>query len=476
MKRAAWLLAGAGFLIAPALAADLTGTWEIQGPIDPVCIFIQQGNALAGNCRGPAAQGPVAGSVDGETVRWTFTRTGRGGGTLPPVEFSGTASGESLTGTLSMGGGRGGPFTARRIQAAPSGPVASNTPGAKPPPPPTSPLVASLDSAPPRTVFGLEPDRSAVHQQSHLVCPAEVSGFPRIGTTLFDRWGFDVGCSYRNAAGSLITLYLYRAAGRGTLDEDFNGARDSVPQAMRGAVPGGDTGINPPGAGWRSAGFVLPNGMLSEIFVAPLADWRLKYRATYTRQDIQAVGAAVTALSGIVTKTARPHLERCAAAPAPQRAGQRNRDLNALQALAAAVTLNASETVAEPRPGAAWCAETGFGVGEAAFLFWRNAAAGADGPVDRITAVGAGSPILVVRAAPAAVEAAVAKFQVKSTIDSREIYGVVWDGADAVQLVGIFAGRPSLQEVATLAMGTNVSVYARIEKNGGRITLYKPVE
>ena len=44
------------------------------------------------------------------------------------------------------------------------------------------------------------------------------------------------------------------------------------------------------------------------------------------------------------------------------------------------------------------------------------------------------------------------------------------------KLVGIFAGRPSLQEVATLAMGTNVSVYARIEKNGGRITLYKPVE
>jgi hypothetical protein len=471
MKRAAWLFAGAGILAAPALAADLTGTWSIQGPIDPVCTLTQQGNALSGNCSGPAAQGSVTGTVDGDTVRWTFSRTGRGGGAMAPVDFSGAVSGDNLTGTLSIGG-RGGAFTARRIQGAPN--LAGSAPGAKPPPT-ISPINPALNSIPPRSVFDVDVDRGATHQQSHLVCPAAVAGFPRIGTTLFDRWGFDVGCTYRNAAGSTITLYVYRALGRGSMDEDFNGAQGSVPQVTPGAQPRGQTGIHPPGPDWRGAGFTLPNGALTEIHIAPLSDWRLKYRVTYMPAEAGAAGAAITELSGIVARTAGPHLARCAASPPPPRTGQRNRDTDVLQALAAATAFEAANSVVASKPDMNWCAEAGFNAGSRDFLYWRNADAGTAGAVDRITPINEGPRAFVVRA-PAKVVAEVMKeMGVRSAADPETVYGLVLDGADQMSIVAIFSGRPSPQEIAPLALAERYPVYGTVPKQpGGRIQLYKP--
>jgi hypothetical protein len=438
--------------------------------VDPVCIFTQQGNALAGTCRGPAAEGPVTGTVDGDAVRWTFNRTNRAGNALPPVAFAGTVSGESLTGTTSIGG-RGGAFSARRIQGAPPA-LASATPGAKPPPP-LSPMAPS--NAPPRSIFDADADRSAVHQQSQLVCPAAVSGFPRLSTSQFDRWGFDVGCSYRNAAGSLITLYVYRALGRGTFDEDFEGARIFVTQVMAGVQARKETGINPPGSGWRSAGYVLPNGAFTELFVLPMADWRFKYRVTYASQDTDAVGAAVAELSGIVTRTAGTHLDSCAASPPPQRTGQRNRDLDALQALAAATAFEVSNSVVTPKAGTRWCAEVGFAVGDRPFLYWRNADSSATGAVDRITPINAGSQAFVVHVPAAIIPDLMQKLGVKNAVDAGSVYGLVVDGAEAMSIIAIFVGRPSVQEVAPLTAAERMPIYGTVPKQpGGRIQLYKP--
>jgi hypothetical protein len=470
MKRAAWLLAGAGFLIAPALAADLSGTWEIQGPVDPVCIFTQQGNALAGTCRGPAAEGPVTGTVDGDAVRWTFTRTNRAGNALPPVEFSGSVSGENLTGTASFGG-RGGAFTARRIQgaAAPAG-AASAAPSS---PAPAGPY--ALTTTPPRSVFDMDADRSAVHQQSRLVCPASVTGFPRISVMLVDRWGFDVACSYRNAGGSVITLYVYRALGRASFDEDYEGARISLSQVMAGAQPRKETGITPPGAGWRSSGYVLPNGIFTELFLSPLADWRFKYRLTYAPQDAGAVSAAVAELSGIVTKTAGAHLEACAASPPPQRTGQRNRDQDALQALAVATAFEVSSSVVTPKAGTRWCAEVGFGVGDRFFVYWRNADSAATGPVDRISAINTGLQAFVVKVPAGIISETLQKLSVKSPGDAGSVHALVVDGAETLSVAAIFAGRPSPQEVAPLAVAERMPIYATVPKQpGGRIQIFKP--
>ena len=97
-----------------ALAADISGTWKIAGPITPSCTFTQTGNSLSGACRGPGAEGPLSGSIDGQAVKWVFTRTNIGTGrAIAPVVFSGTLNGQSLSGTMSQNGGVNPvPFTA----------------------------------------------------------------------------------------------------------------------------------------------------------------------------------------------------------------------------------------------------------------------------------------------------------------------------------------------------------------------------
>src|SRR5579863_4694454 len=98
-----------------ALAADISGTWTIAGPITPSCTFTQTGNSLSGACRGPGAEGPLSGSIDGQTVKWVFTRTNMATGrAIFPVEFSGTLNGQSLSGTMTRNGGANPvPFTAQ---------------------------------------------------------------------------------------------------------------------------------------------------------------------------------------------------------------------------------------------------------------------------------------------------------------------------------------------------------------------------
>ena len=63
--------------ICSAVAADVSGTWRITGPITPFCTFTQTGSNLSGACRGPGAEGPLTGSIDGQTVKWVFTRTNK---------------------------------------------------------------------------------------------------------------------------------------------------------------------------------------------------------------------------------------------------------------------------------------------------------------------------------------------------------------------------------------------------------------
>jgi hypothetical protein len=248
-----------------------------------------------------------------------------------------------------------------------------------------------------------------------------------------------------------------------------------VAQVMAGAQARKETGINPPGSGWRSAGYVLPNGSFTELFVSPLADWRFKYRVTYAPQDTDAVGAAIAELSGIVTRTAGTHLGTCAASVPPQRTGQRNRDLDALQALAAAAAFEVSNSLVTPKAGTRWCAELGFSVGDRPFLYWRNADSNATGAVDRITPMNAGAQAFVVRVPAAIIPDLLQKLGVKNEVDAGSVYGLVVDGAEALSIIAIFVGRPSPQEVAPLATAERFPIYGTVPKQpGGRIQLYKP--
>jgi hypothetical protein len=467
---------------ASAFAADVSGTWAIQGQITPICTLRQQGNALTGACRGGAAEGALTGAVDGDTVRWVFSRTNLANGrTMVPVEFIGTLSGEGLAGELVMGQNRG-RFTARRdANAAPVQLASAAPPPApetvKPPPTALNPaagpmptpqqLAAMINQAPPRSVFDTDVDGSAVHQQSHMICPSAVAGFPRIGITMFDRVGLDVGCSYRNAAGSLITLYVYRALGRGTFDEDFNATRQSLSQVAPGSTPRDATGVMPTGAGWRGAGYTMPNGAQTELFLAPLSDWRAKFRATYAPRDAEAVSAAINALSGAVTKTAEPHLARCAAAPPAQHTGQRIRDdMKKLMSLSMIGVITVKKIVEGNQNGAVWCADGAFT--NAPYLWWRNIQGG--GASERVTNADGSGTVLIVPTSSLLENVAKGPLP----IDKDTVFAVVVDSPKETAIAGFFTGPPTPTDVGNLVLRGSFGVYAKIDKPDGKATLFAP--
>ena len=474
-----------------ALAADISGTWTIAGPITPSCTFTQTGNSLSGACRGPGAEGPLSGSIDGQTVKWVFTRTNMSTGrAIAPVEFSGTLNGQSLSGTMTRNGGANPvPFTAQlqsgatpiSLASAPA-PQPVTAPQTQDPPTQQAPARTAqpaINSNPPKSVFDVDVDGSATHLLTGLVCPIMSAGWRRTSTIQYDQGGFDVSCGYRDTAGSTITIYINRHPAS-ALNAIFDGAKKGIPVVMPGAVLRDGTAAAPPGFQWLSAGFLQRYGTEdSDLFLTQLPDsWQFEIRATYKPADLAAVNAATADLSANLTKTAAPHLAACAAAPPPPRAGQRNRDVDILPALSAATASIAKSTVVTPRPGAVWCAELGFSAGNASYVFWRNITAAEDGPVDRVTNVSGGgsNPVLIVRNPAALVNALVAQPKLgggKHPADSAAIYGVVVDGSASALVVGLFDGRPSVQEIADVTLRDKLGVYAEIKKPDGNIVLYK---
>jgi hypothetical protein len=67
----------------PAMALDVTGTWQLDAQFadgwfsHPVCNFQQSGSKIAGSCSGPSYLGPVVGAVSGTSVQleWDATTT-----------------------------------------------------------------------------------------------------------------------------------------------------------------------------------------------------------------------------------------------------------------------------------------------------------------------------------------------------------------------------------------------------------------
>ena len=60
---------------ASARAADLSGTWTITSKLwaEPhTCVLKQVANDLSGTCKGPQADGPAFGIVNGQEIRWAW--------------------------------------------------------------------------------------------------------------------------------------------------------------------------------------------------------------------------------------------------------------------------------------------------------------------------------------------------------------------------------------------------------------------
>jgi len=480
-----------------ALAADVSGTWTISGPVNPTCTLIQNGSNLTGACRGANAEGPLSGTFDGQTAKWTFHRNSFAGQTLPAFEFTATLNADGLSGSLINANGVTIPFSARQVPGTAPIQLATNAQ----PQAPSSPLPQSsqqptatqqtsaipaqapqpsVNINPPKTVFNIDVDGSATHLQSDLVCSATSLGWRRVSTIAYDATGFDVSCGYRNPAGSTITIYINRHP-PSQLNAIFQGSKDAIPKSRPDAISRTQTAVAPPGFQWLSAGFSQRDGAEdSDLFLTQLPDnWQFEIRATYKPDDMPAVNAAMADLSDKLTRTAGTHLAACAASLPPTRSGVRNSDVDILMAYSSATAATAKLTVVSPRNDAVWCAETSFRVGDFSYVFWRNIGPANEGPVDRITNIsnGLSDPVIVLRNAAQLVDAMVAHPQLgggKHPADSAAVYGVVIDSAQATLVVGLFDGRPSLKDIATLALADRHGVYAQVKKPEGSITIDRP--
>jgi len=104
----------------PALAADASGLWIVDGRVDGkdftvYCTFRQAGEALTGVCRDNTPTGKAhaltSGSLKGDRVAFSYQSNFLI--TKFSAEFAGTLTGDAMKGQASAAG-RKGSFTARR--------------------------------------------------------------------------------------------------------------------------------------------------------------------------------------------------------------------------------------------------------------------------------------------------------------------------------------------------------------------------
>jgi hypothetical protein len=102
---------------APVSAADLSGTWDVDGnvvgnPVKYDCTLKQEGDKLTGTARLEGKDVPVTGTIAESTVTWSFDVEYIG--SPLKLEFSGTLSSDAdIKGTIAVAGVSG-EFTAKR--------------------------------------------------------------------------------------------------------------------------------------------------------------------------------------------------------------------------------------------------------------------------------------------------------------------------------------------------------------------------
>lgn len=240
----------------------------------------------------------------------------------------------------------------------------------------------------PESIWHLEGD-DARHLQSTLVCPAAVGDFQRNQLVPFDNYGFDVACGYTMSGSSVVTLYLTRRVSR-SLADDFADAQVALKQRMPEATP--INAVAPTGANFTSALYTRGDGTRTGLWVADIAGWTFKFRATYEDGRESDTLAAMSALTAKMSGSAGSHLAACAAAPPAQRGGRAitDKEKNNQLALIAVIGFAAADDEKGATVPTQWCAEEPAGDEEIPMLFWRDIAG--DGTSDRISLMTMGPP------------------------------------------------------------------------------------
>jgi hypothetical protein len=329
---------------------------------------------------------------------------------------------------------------------------------------------AQVDIVPPKSIWDTDLDGTMLHRQSGFQCDTAHGDFRRNPHPFaYDKIGLDVSCGYADPrTGDTITVYLTRRD-PSLQQKVFDGAKAAVVQLNPTAKPR-DGALPAPASAltWLRAGFTEKNGaMASDLFLTSLSGWDYEIRATYRPDDSQAVSAEIANIDAMLMKSAGTHLAACAAVPAPVRDGALMQTKEMMLVLTLSGIAEASVNISKDAPSAVWCAETGFSVGEAHFLDWRNAASNAL-VTERMTGPD-GTPTLYVLKDLAAAEIA-RKKDPASVLAGKGGYDVVADTPDSIRLLDIYAGYPPLTLAAGPLAGKH-GVLATAGKTDKKITI-----
>jgi hypothetical protein len=268
-------------------------------------------------------------------------------------------------------------------------------PGAAPPapPPPKVPL----------SVWRLGAAREPVeHLQTGMLCDRQVYAYRLSDTHVYDGFGLDVSCSYRDG-DKLLTVYLTRAPARFVFAEQYASAKEAL---LKGSPQRHPTLLTEDkvvhGAlNWSRATYAEDEGLHTALWLSMIAPgWILEYRATYPAAAEPTVVAALARISQMLGESAGRRLKLCAASPSPARTGALLADAKKQQELAMMASLLGGAAEANPKakdPFAAdpvaWRPESPVAQGNISMLFWRGVAKdGSDAMIDRVTAMTMGPP------------------------------------------------------------------------------------
>jgi hypothetical protein len=112
-------IAAAAFVSVGAVAADVnvTGTWNMAvetqaGTGTPVFTLKQEGTAVTGQYKGQLGEAPVTGTVKGDELTLNYKVNVQG--TDLSVTYSGTVTGDTIKGKVSLGELGEGTFTGKK--------------------------------------------------------------------------------------------------------------------------------------------------------------------------------------------------------------------------------------------------------------------------------------------------------------------------------------------------------------------------
>lgn len=319
--------------------------------------------------------------------------------------------------------------------------------------PPAQPTVApprAAKEAVPQSIWRDAEGAEAEHLQSGLRCPAAMGEFRRVQVTSYDGFGLDVSCGYNSRVG-VVTMYLTRM---GDVPGAFAGAKASMAEhlAARGLRPLSDGPYEAAGLTWLRAEHTFDGDMRSDLWIADMDGWILKFRATYPERAAASVAAEVEALMTIARESAGVRVALCAKAPPAVRAGKavKIRGRSELGLMGAVLGAAAASHEDSEDAEITYCVEERIAERDKGFLVWRGvAASGEDALADRLTAMTMGPPPTLDTAADAIGGLIADKV---GPGDAPQRWVATMTEGPQVAIYGYFEGRPPPKALVPLLL------------------------